>query len=130
MTRMERRRPLDLDSLHAFPSDEDIEMVRTALMMQKLRFKQEEKEKEEKRKSLQFDAEKIRPVPSRFDPDKMRYEYAVVDLRNFPDMEKIWTVSKKTSDIIDEKLAEGHSILLVECEGEGTSRKFKISPRD
>jgi hypothetical protein len=81
-------------------------------------------------KELHFDAEKIRQVPSKFDDDKKRYEYTVVDLRNFPDMEKIWTVSKRTSDMIDERLAEGHSILLVECEGEGTARKFKISPRD
>jgi hypothetical protein len=81
-------------------------------------------------KELQFDAEKIRQVPSKFGDDNKRYEYTVVDLRNFPDMDKLWTVGKKTSDMIDEKLAEGHSILLIECEGEGTSRKFKISPRE
>jgi hypothetical protein len=81
-------------------------------------------------KELYFDPEKIRQVPSKFGDDNKRYEYTVVDLRNFPDIEKLWTVGKKTSDKIDEFLADGHSILLVECEGEGTNRKFKISPRD
>jgi len=81
-------------------------------------------------KELYFDPEKIRQVPSKFGDDNKRYEYTVVDVRNFPDMEKLWTVGKKTSDKIDEFLADGHSILLVECEGEGTNRKFKISPRD
>jgi hypothetical protein len=77
-------------------------------------------------RTLHFDAEKMREAPGKFGT---RYEFNVVDLNRFPDLEKKWTVSKTNAMKIMNELEAGNTILRVKAEGEGIDRRYKISAK-
>ena len=76
---------------------------------------------------LKFDAEKIEPTESELDGKKVRrFQYVVTD----PDssLEKIWPVSKRTSEQIDAFLIEGHTLLKIQRVGSGKETRYHIMP--
>jgi hypothetical protein len=81
----------------------------------------------------EFDPEKrVNKVPGKqFEKDKppsWRYEYVIVNPEN--SHEQIWTVSKRTSELIDKRLGEGHRLLSIKREGSGTETRYDILPVD
>lgn len=79
---------------------------------------------ENEERDLHFDAERMRQVDGKFGT---RYEFNVVDLNRFPDLEKKWTVSKTNAMKIMDELGVGNTILHIKAEGTGIERRYKIS---
>ena len=76
---------------------------------------------------LLLDAEKIEPVESEFDGKKVRrFQYWVTDPNS--GLEKIWAVSKRTSEQIDAFLSEGHTLLKIQRIGSGKDTRYHIMP--
>jgi hypothetical protein len=78
---------------------------------------------------LQFDPEKIKPVERDFGDGEKRqkFQYTVTE-PNFPDQEKIFEVSKRTSEEIDENLNEGNTLLKIQRVGLGKETRYRIIP--
>jgi hypothetical protein len=75
----------------------------------------------------QFDPEKIEPIESEFDGKKVRrFQYWVTDPNS--GLEKIWPVSKRTSEQIDAFLIEGHTLLKIQRIGSGKDTRYHIMP--
>jgi hypothetical protein len=78
---------------------------------------------------LHFDAEKMGPVEGEFDGKKViRYQYTVTDPNDPDQQERYFTVSKRTSAVIDTYLCEGKSILNVHRIGAGRDTQYPITP--
>jgi hypothetical protein len=77
---------------------------------------------------LYFNPEKIEPVEFEFNGKKsIRYQYTVID-PNSPDQEKYFTVSKRTSEVIDAHLAEQRNTLKIHRIGAGKETQYMIVP--
>jgi hypothetical protein len=69
----------------------------------------------------------MEPVESEFNGKKtMRYQYAVADPNK--SAEKYFTVSKRTSEILDTYLREGKSQLKIQRIGTGKDTQYLINP--
>jgi hypothetical protein len=78
---------------------------------------------------LHFDTEKMGPVEGEFDGKKViRYQYTVTDPDNPDQQERYFTVSKRTSAVIDTYLSEGKTILNVHRIGAGRDTHYPITP--
>jgi hypothetical protein len=78
---------------------------------------------------LHFDPEKIEPVEVEFDGKKStRYQYVVTDPNDLEQQEKYFTLSKRTSAVIDTCLSEGKSILKIHRIGAGKDTQYLITP--
>lgn len=76
---------------------------------------------------LLFDPEKIEPIEREFDGKKVqRFQYTVKDSQTT--QEKIWTVSKRTSEQIDAFLSESHTLLKIQRVGLGKDTRYHILP--
>jgi hypothetical protein len=76
---------------------------------------------------LLFDAKKIEPIEREFDGKKVqRFQYTVKDLSI--NQEKLWTVSKRTSEQIDAFLSEGHFLLKIQRVGLGKDTRYHVLP--
>jgi hypothetical protein len=74
-----------------------------------------------------FDAEKMEPVESEFNGKKtIRYQYAVTDPNTSE--EKYFTVSKRTSEILDAYLRDGKNLLKIQRIGAGKDTQYLINP--
>src|SRR5215831_8824337 len=81
------------------------------------------------KKILHFNAEKMEPVEVEFDGKKVtRYQYTVTDPNDPDQQEKRFTVSKRTSAVIDTYLSEGKNILNVHRIGTGRDTQYPITP--
>jgi hypothetical protein len=79
--------------------------------------------------TLHFNAEKIEPAENEFENKKVtRYQYTVVDANDPEQQEKYFTVSKRTSQIIDAHLIEGKTLLKIQRIGLGTDTQYIITP--
>jgi hypothetical protein len=77
---------------------------------------------------LEFDPESIEQVEMEFDGEtRLRYQYAVKDV-NYPDVAKLFTVSKQVSERIDDLLMDGHTKLKIERKGTGLKTQYTIYP--
>src|SRR6266566_3591286 len=77
--------------------------------------------------TMHFDAEKIEPKEVEFNGKKnQRYQYTVFD-PNVED-EKYFTVSKRTSEVIDTYLGQRQSILTIQRIGSGKETQYIITP--
>jgi hypothetical protein len=78
--------------------------------------------------TLYFNAEKIEPVESEFNGKKtQRYQYTVLE-PDFPEDEKYFPASKRTSEVIDTHLTEGRTLLKVQRIGAGKDTQYIITP--
>jgi hypothetical protein len=79
---------------------------------------------------LHFDAEKMGPAEFPYDGKKViRYQYTVTDPNDLEQQEKYFTVSKRTSAIIDTCLSEGKSILKIHRIGAGIKdTQYLVTP--
>jgi hypothetical protein len=76
--------------------------------------------------TMHFDPEKIEPGESEFNGRKtQRYQYTV---SNDLEDEKYFTVSKRTSEVIDTYLAQRQSILTIQRVGSGKETQYIITP--
>lgn len=74
-----------------------------------------------------FDAEKMESVESEFNGKKtMRYQYAVTNPNTSE--AKYFTVSKRTSEILDAYLREGKNLLKIRRIGAGKDTQYLINP--
>lgn len=81
------------------------------------------------KRTLHFNAEKMEPVQVEFDgKNSVRYQYAVTDPNDPDQQEKYFTVSKRTSAVIDTYLSEGKTILNVHRIGAGKDTQYPITP--
>jgi len=79
--------------------------------------------------TLHFNAEKMEPVEVEFDGKKViRYQYSVTDPNDPDQQERYFTVSKRTSAVIDTYLSEGKNILNVHRIGTGRDTQYPITP--
>ena len=75
-----------------------------------------------------FNPEKIEPIEFEFNGKKsIRYQYTVID-PNSPNQEKYFTVSKRTSEVIDAHLAERRNALKIHRIGAGKETQYMIVP--
>jgi hypothetical protein len=102
-----------------------------------LRRNEESRKKENKyvrldpgeKRTLHFNTEKMEPVEVEFDGKKsIRYQYTVTDPSDPDQQEKYFTVSKRTSAVIDTYLFEGKTILNVHRIGAGKDTQYVITP--
>ena len=81
------------------------------------------------KRTLHFNAEKMEPLEAEFDGKKStRYQYTVTEPNDPDQQEKYFTVSKRTSAIIDTYLSEGKTILNVYRIGAGKDTQYVITP--
>lgn len=81
------------------------------------------------KKTLHFDTEKIEQVDLEFEGKvSRRYRYAVIDPEDEKREEKYFTVSKRTSALIDSYLAEGQTVLKIHRIGAGKDTQYAITP--
>jgi hypothetical protein len=74
-----------------------------------------------------FDAEKMETVESEFNGKKtIRYQYTVADPNTSE--EKYFTVSKRTSEILDAYLRESKNLLKIQRIGAGKDTQYVINP--
>jgi hypothetical protein len=79
--------------------------------------------------TLHFNPEKMEPVDGTFDGKKViRYQYTVTNPNDLDQQEKYFTVSKRTSAVIDTYLSEDKSILNVHRIGAGKDTQYVITP--
>jgi hypothetical protein len=81
------------------------------------------------RATMNFDPEKIEPVEMEFNgKTSQRYQYAVTDPNTDQEDEKYFTVSKRTSEVIDTYLGQRQSILTIQRIGSGKETQYIITP--
>lgn len=77
------------------------------------------------KKSIAIRCRKNRPVEREFDGKKvMKFQYTVKELNT--DQEKIWPVSKTTSEQIDAFLSECHTLLRIQRVGSGRDTRYQF----
>jgi hypothetical protein len=77
---------------------------------------------------LELDAEKIDIVEVDYSGEKiLRYRYTVKDPNN-GSHEKFFDVGKRTSEVIDAYLSEGHNVLKIQRFGLGMDTRYHVTP--
>jgi hypothetical protein len=78
--------------------------------------------------TLLFDAERVEPVQRTFEDGKtvQRFQYTVKNPNEIGGHEKLWTVSKRTSEQIDAFLIEGARLLKIQRIGLGKETRYNI----
>lgn len=74
-----------------------------------------------------FDPEKIEPIEREYDGKRVqKFQYTVKDPN--VDQEKVWPISKRTSEQVDAFLSAGHTSLTIQRIGSGKETRYNILP--